>query len=426
MQLTGSTRSGLRAGTRRCVSVCDEESILLLGGSRQQVIAIETAKRLGYRTVLCDYLPDNPGQHYADVFYQESTTDRERMLQIAREERVSGVLAYSSDPAAPTAAYVAEELGLPTNPLSAVETLSVKHLFRQHLKKYGFSCPRTAVIFVDSSVDELMAAASQMSRPVVLKPTDSSGSKGVSVIDAPNRAEFSAALDRARGYSRNGVLLLEEYVQSSFPRVVGGDIFVVGGEVKFWGLMSCLRDSSLGGLVPVGERNPSGLSPRQERRVRDQVQALVTSLGIRFGELNVEIILGRNDTPFILELGARAGGNMIPVQLSDLSGIDLVEANVRCAMGDFSMDVSFDGSDEPVCTYVLHSNRSGIFSGVRIDPRVERYVYRHVMYVEKGARIDAFDGANKALGILFLRFESVIEMETILERHSQLFAIECV
>lgn len=102
-----------------------QKSILLLGGSKQQVIAIETAKRLGYRTVLCDYLPDNPGQYAADVFYQESTTDRELMLSIARKEGVSGVLAYSSDPAAPTAAYVAEQMGLPTNPLESVEILSV-------------------------------------------------------------------------------------------------------------------------------------------------------------------------------------------------------------------------------------------------------------------------------------------------------------
>ena len=85
-----------------------QKSILLLGGSRQQVVAIKTAKRLGYRTVLCDYLPDNPGQYFADVFYHESTTDRAKMLEIARREAVSGVLAYSSDPAAPTAAYVAE------------------------------------------------------------------------------------------------------------------------------------------------------------------------------------------------------------------------------------------------------------------------------------------------------------------------------
>ena len=76
------------------------KSILLLGGSRQQVPAIETAKRLGYRTVLIDYLSENPGQFVADKWYQESTTDVESVYRIAKDEQVSGILAYASDPAA--------------------------------------------------------------------------------------------------------------------------------------------------------------------------------------------------------------------------------------------------------------------------------------------------------------------------------------
>lgn len=90
-----------------------KKKLLLLGGSAQQVVAIEKAKELGYYTILCDYLPDNPGQYYADKFYQYSTTDKELMLKVATEEKIDGIVAYASDPAAPSAAYVAEKLGLP-------------------------------------------------------------------------------------------------------------------------------------------------------------------------------------------------------------------------------------------------------------------------------------------------------------------------
>ena len=89
------------------------KKLLLLGGSAQQVVAIETAKRLGYSTVLCDFLPDNPGQLVADKFYLVSTTDRDAVLAVAKKEKIDGILAYASDPAAPTAAYVAEKMGLP-------------------------------------------------------------------------------------------------------------------------------------------------------------------------------------------------------------------------------------------------------------------------------------------------------------------------
>lgn len=400
------------------------KSILLLGGSRQQVVAIEAAKRLGYRTVLCDYLPDNPGQFAADVFYQESTTDRQKMLGIARSEQVSGVLAYSSDPAAPTAAYVAQELGLPTNPLAAVETLSVKHLFRKHLREHGLPCPISRPVTASSSTKKLISLSSDMSYPVVVKPSDSSGSKGISVISEPSVEKFSRALDHARGFSRNGILVLEEYIEATFPRVIGGDVFVVDGKVRFWGLMSCLRDEGLGGLVPVGERNPSGLSAAQLTRVKDTIQTLITSLDIRFGELNVEIIVGNDDVPYFLELGARAGGNMIPVQLSDISGIDLVEANVRYAMGDLSMAVDFDGNDEVCCTYVLHAPCEGVYRGIFLPQDLEAHVYRKVFYVDEGERVEGFDSAAKAIGILFARFESEAQMNAFLPAFRDCVVVE--
>lgn len=402
----------------------DKKTILLLGGSRQQVVAIETAKRLGYRTVLCDYLPDNPGQYHADVFYQKSTTDKDLMLEVARMEHAEGVLAYASDPAALTQAYVAEHMGLPTNPYASVEKLSVKHLFRHHLHEAGLPCPKATSLSADgTSGSDAVAASEGMRLPVVLKPTDSSGSKGVAVLKERDPEAFAAAIAHAAEFSRNRILVLEEYIRAKFPRVIGGDIFIAHGKVAFWGLMSCLRDESLGGLVPVGERFPSGLSPAQTASVKRVIQDLVDSLHLEFGEMNVEIIVGEDDVPYFLELGARAGGNMIPVQLSDISGIDLVEANVRYAMGDDSMDISFDEEDAigiANCSYVPHAASDGIYQGLEIDPEIASHVYRTVPYVEEGTRVERFDGANKALGILFLQFDSVAQMEGLLPRMGQL------
>ena len=393
-----------------------QQSILLLGGSRHQVPAIETAKRLGYRTVLCDYLPDNPGQYAADVFYQESTVDKELMLSIARKEGVSGVLAFGTDVAASTAAYIAEQMDLPTNPLTAVEVLSEKHRFRAFLEDNGFPCPKFRKLPFDVSASEVLEYTSEMHLPIVIKPTDSSGSKGVAVLHELDIHAIERALEDARAYSRNKTLLLEEYIEFGFPRVIGGDVFVSEGKVAFWGIMSCLRDNRLGGLVPVGERWPSGLSDEQLAAVRSNIQRLVTGLGIRFGELNVEIIVAKDGTPYFLELAARAGGNMIPNQLSDISGIDLVEANVRYAMGE-TMDVAFDGISASGCyaTYMLHAQSDGVFVGVRLSPELEPHVYRQVRYVEEGSEVAAFDNASKALGVLFFHFDCEEQMMSIFD-----------
>lgn len=118
------------------------KKILLLGGSAQQLVAIEAAKKLGYYTVVCDYLPDNPGQYIADKFYGISTTDVEAVYEVAKTEKVDGILAYASDPAALPAAIVAERLGLPTNPAKSVEILGLKYPWRQFLQDNNFACPK--------------------------------------------------------------------------------------------------------------------------------------------------------------------------------------------------------------------------------------------------------------------------------------------
>lgn len=385
----------------------------MLGGSSQQVVAIEAAKRLGYRTILCDYLPDNPGQYVADVFYQESSTDADAVLEIAKKEQVDGILAYASDPASPIAAYVAGCLGLPTNPLAAVETMSQKHLFRQHLKDEGFPHPQSHAFAIDEDPEEVWRSIQNFAHPIVVKPTDSSGSKGVSIVS--EREEFMHAVGTASRIGRNGTLIAEEYIEMGYPYVIGGDIFVIDGKIRFWGLMDCVRDASVS-LVPTGKKAPTGLSDEHLTEVKAQLERLVSTLDVRFGELNVEVILGKDSTPYIIELGSRAGGNMIPVQLSDMSGIDLVEANVLCAMGEAPEKIDFDTSQQAYATHVLHTFQSGIYKAIEIDDELSSHVYRTVLYAKKGDPIGPFDGANKAVGIVFMKFDSLQQMNAKMSR----------
>ena len=292
--------------------------------------------------------------------------------------------------------------------------MSEKHLFRTFLKKAGLPCPQTASFSRNATIEEVSHLVEGFRFPIVVKPTDSSGSKGVSVLN--DLSELSRAIDHASDFSRNGTLICDEYIRKTFPYVIGGDIFVVDGKVHIWGLMSCLRDEGLGGLVPVGKKIPSGLSADENRAVKDVLQRLVTALGVRFGELNVEVILGEDGVPYVLELGSRAGGNMIPVQLSDASGIDLVGANVLCAMGENPGDISWDSSicEGAYATYVLHSSVDGVFRGIANSVAIRPHMYRSVIYKQPGESVEAFDGANKALGIEFLRFDGGAEMNGFL------------
>ena len=107
---------------------------------------------------------------------------------------------------------------------------------------------------------------------------------------------------------------------------------------------------------------------------------------------------------------------MIPVQLFDASGIDLVGANVLCAMGENPGDISWDSSicEGAYATYVLHSSVDGVFRGIANSVAIRPHMYRSVIYKQPGESVEAFDGANKALGIEFLRFDGEAEMNGFL------------
>lgn len=142
------------------------KKILLLGGSTQQIPAIEYAKKQGYGTILCDYLPDNTGQYYADRFYCVSTTDKEAILEVAQKENVDGIVAYASDPAAPTAAYVAEKMRLPTIPYKLVELLTNKDKFTAFLAEHNLCTPKAKGY---DSIEEAKKDIERLSVPVLIK-----------------------------------------------------------------------------------------------------------------------------------------------------------------------------------------------------------------------------------------------------------------
>lgn len=399
------------------------KKILLLGGSAQQLVAIEAAKKLGYYTVVCDYLPDNPGQYIADKFYGASTTDVETVYEIAKTEGVDGIIAYASDPAALPAAIVAERLGLPTNPSKSVEILGLKYPWRKFLQNNGFACPKVFSFSPDTPENEIINGAENFTFPVVVKPTDSSGSKGVSVLN--DWSGLSEAVVWANTYSRNKVLIVEEYIQRGFPSVIGGDIFVWDGKIVLYGEMECLRDMTNSPLIPIGEKKPLSISDNQKSRIHSELQRIVTALDIRFGELNIEILLDKDDNVHFLELGPRAGGNMIPIQLSDAFGVDLVKANVQAAMGEIPEFVGEPIEARSGCFmhYVLHSYKAGIFKGILIDKSVQNCVYREVIYKNEGDCVEVFDGAGKALGILFLHFNTIEEMTHFCDNHNNLIKV---
>lgn len=390
------------------------KKILLLGGSAQQVVAITTAKRLGYYTVLCDFLTDNPGQYEADKFYLVSTTDKEAVLKVAIDEHIDGVLAYASDPAAPTAAYVAEKLGLPTNPYQAVETLCNKDRFREFLRTNGFNTP-VAKGYGDKNVD-----TSGFSLPVIIKPVDSSGSKGATVLRDWNGLD--KALDFAFSFSRSHRIIIEEFIEKKHEYLIGGDIFVNDGKVVLWGLLNCHRDGTVNPLVPVGKSYPLLIDKKDEDSVHATLQKLVDKLGLKFGSVNVELVVDKNNRVWPIDVGPRAGGNMIPDLLGQIFDVDVVKMAVLSSMGE-KLNLNTAVGTPFYATHNLHTNKNGIYKRIEFSEELEKRIVKKCLYKKEGDKVEFFDNAAKALGIIFMKFDSQEEMSSILANINEFYKV---
>lgn len=351
------------------------KKILMLGGSAQQVIAIETAKKLGYYTVLCDFLPDNPGQYTADKFYLVSTTDKEAVLAVAQKEQVSGVLAYASDPAAPTASYVAEKMGLPGSPYESVEILCNKDKFRAFLKEHDFCTPEAKGY---NRISEALADIRNglFQYPIIVKPVDSSGSKGVSRIDSFEQAE--KLLNDAMSYSRGHRIIVEEYVEK-YGYQIAGDGLSVDGKLVFRYFANDHFDARCKNpFVPVAASFPYHMPEDVQNKIHDTIQRLLTLLGMRTSTYNFDMRIDKNYNVYLMEVAPRDGGNYIPQAIRYATGVDLVECSVKAAMGErieLSSRIEAKGF---WAYYAVHSLKDGILEKVVIDPEVEKLSLIHI------------------------------------------------
>lgn len=381
------------------------KKILMLGGAHSQIPVIKAAREMGHYVITCDYLEDNPGHKYAHEYYNVSTTDKEAVLSLASSLKIDGIVCYASDPAAPTAAYVAEKLGLPSNPYQSVEILSNKDRFREFLKENNFNVPRAKGY---NTYDEAKAEFYSFKMPVMVKPVDSSGSKGVSKIDSIDLLQEK--VENALSFSRVKRFIIEEYIESEGYHI-GGDGFSVNGKLVF----RCFANeyfpvSEVNPFVPISASWPSVLPEHIQDNIHLEIQRVLDLLNMQTSALNFDIrIDGKKDIYFI-EIGARNGGDLYPQVITYATGIDMVEYTIKAALGESCSDLTMLEPKGYWAVYLLNSQNSGIFKGVDIHENIQRNIVECELLVEPGETISALTGAHDKVGIMILQFSSMVEM----------------
>lgn len=381
-----------------------QKRILFLGASNFQISPIKYAKEQGHYVITCDYLPENPGHKLADEYHNVSTTDKEAVLELSKKLKIDGIVAYASDPSAPTQAYVAKELGLPSNPYESVMTLSRKDLFRDFLKKHNFYTPESKSF---NNYEEACEYASSLSFPLIIKPVDSSGSKGVMKIDTID--EMQTAFVSAFQFSREKKVVVEEFfVRDGYQ--IGGDGFIVNGKLVFRGWTNTYFDIFCNPLVPTGGSLPSKWNESALKQIDSEVERLLGLLNMNIGALNCEFNYDKNGNLFIVEIGPRNGGNLIPELIRYATGVDMIKYTVDAALGLDCSDLEMKGTEGFYSYYVLHANQDGVVKDIFYSDEIKKNIIEENLFVEIGDNVKKFNGSNHTLGIMIMKFSTQEEM----------------
>ena len=386
------------------------KKLMILGGSRYALPVIKSAHELGAYVITADYLPDNVAHKYSDEYCNVSITDQEATLAAARALKIDGVISFACDPGVVTAAYVAEKMGLPSvGTYEAVSILQNKRRFRKFLEDNGFNVP-TARGYTD--IGEALKDVGLFHWPVIVKPTDSAGSKGVSRVDDPQK--LREAIEYALSFSRGKEFIVEDFItQHGFSSDT--DSFSVNGELKFVSFNSQRFDPKAENpYTPAAYSWPSSMTDAHQRELASEIQRLIKLLGLGTSIYNIETREGTDGKAYIMECSPRGGGNRLAECLEYATGVKLVENAVRAAVGLPIVGVEQKPYDGCWAEVILHSDKAGVFDSLWIDDSIQACVVERDLWIEPGTKVGGFSAANEAIGTLVLRFETDERLQTVM------------
>ncbi len=376
------------------------KKLLLLGGAQYLLPVIEEAHKLGLYVITCDYLPDNIAHKHSDEYRNVSIIDKDAVLSTARELGIDGIMSFACDPGVVTAAYVAEKLGLPfAGSYEAVSILQNKGLFRRFLTQNGFDVPWAKRYTAPA---DALSASARFRWPMIVKPVDSAGSKGVTRVDSPGA--LLTAIEHAKAFSICGDFIIEEFItQQGFSSDT--DCFSVDGVLRYCSFDEQHFDAHADNpYTPAAYAWPSTMPAWAQAELRGELQRLITLLGLGTGLYNIETRLGTNGRTYIMEVSPRGGGNRLSEVLSMAAETNLVANAVKAAVGlpvDEMRDPVYNGHWTEI---ILHSGRDGTFRALDIAPELESAVVQRDLWVKPGDAVERFSGANKAIGTLVMNF----------------------
>lgn len=302
------------------------KTLLIIGAGHEQVPAIEIARSMGCRVVVTDRNPSAPGVPFADKFHEASTGDREANLKVAREEGINGVMTLGSETAVPVVAYIAEELSLPGFSTDTAYKATNKNAMREAFAAHDVPAPVSQPV---ATVEEAAAFAGRHGFPIVVKPSDCSGQRGTTRVDALDQLE--AAVSVALPFATDNKAIVETFVEGPEINVTA---VVTGGQVHFLSLSDRVTAAPPHFGIAIEHVSPPAISSDMAEAIKSASVKAIQAIGLTDGIAYPQVIAGTNGKPYVLEIASRIpGGHMREVAWL-MSGTDMIEVAILQALGE--------------------------------------------------------------------------------------------
>ncbi len=334
------------------------QKVVVLGGGPDQTLLVKAFKRRQWEVIVIDYYEDPPAKPFCDHHYQESTYDEVMIEKIVRDEAADLVTTISTDQPLLFAARISEKLGLPF-PISEETAAKItnKKLMKKVLSENKIP---TASYFTVTEDDAVLADGRGLTFPLIVKPVDSSGSRGVQRVDTLQT--LPDAVEAAFAFSHSHEVIVEEFICGTLLSV---DAMVLNGEANVI-MATDIHNATQPGKEALCVRNsyPSQISAVARSAVREVVQRVADAFGLVNTPLFIQMIVG-GDAPYVVELSARVAGGSKPYFIKQVTGLDIVESYTNLLLNeDVNLTIVRSSDHLSLCYVYAHAGHLKSIGGI--------------------------------------------------------------
>lgn len=389
-----------------------KKRLLIAGGGYADIPLINAAKTLGYYVITTGNRAEDLGHRESDEYCCADFSDPEAMLQLAKKLKIDVICPCCNDFSVISSAYVAEQLDLPGH--DSYETTKLLHhkdKYREFAFDNGIPTPK-AMGFSD--LDLALSNVNTYKFPIMIKPTDLTGGKGITKISSISETE--QALKNAFLISKSKRVVVEEFIEGSRH---GFSALLREGKIVFHFLDN--EDYYLNPYMVSAASTPSIVPQSAINNLINQSEKIASLLSLVDGIFHVQFIL-KQDKPIIIEICRRPPGDLYIQFVSIASGIDYPAQIVKYFTGENS-DVYSNKIDTGYFTrHCIMSAQSGIIKNVIISEDIKSNIYSELMWWNKGDKID--DYLTQKLGIVMLHYSNMEEMNEKSKTLNDLILVE--